>query len=112
MADMDDQAIHLLQSRLARARILITPTFGQPSVHDLQRAEEHLTAAVETLREWLNPDPLPIVANHRVDATDTPLDARRGGSTSVAITRLIEEVRYGAVTDPTAYNRVYNRHNR
>lgn len=31
---------------------------------------------------------------------------------SVALTRLVNEVRNDAVSAPTAYNRVHNRHNR
>jgi hypothetical protein len=80
---MDDQAIHLLRSRLASARTLITPMWGQPSVSDLRRAEEHLTVALATLRSWLPTyeDVFGVpregaVANHRVDVTE-PLDPRR-----------------------------------
>ena len=38
------------------------------------------------------------------------LDPKSMGS--VALDRLIEEVRDGEATSPTAYNRTYNRHNR
>ena len=44
-----------------------------------------------------------VVENSELDPTSM---------SSVALGRLIEEVRNGEATSPTAYNRTYHRHNR
>jgi hypothetical protein len=47
-----------------------------------------------------------------VQTVDKPADTRSLKLDSVALSRLVEEVRNGAVSAPTAYNRQHNRHNR
>ena len=47
-----------------------------------------------------------------VATTEKPADAHSLKLDSAALARLMEEVRNDAVSAPTAYNRMHNRHNR
>jgi len=47
-----------------------------------------------------------------VATTEKPADANSLKLDSAALARLMEEVRNDAVSAPTAYNRMHNRHNR
>jgi len=51
------------------------------------------------------------LADH-VRTADEPGGSRSVQLDSVALARLLQEVRNGAVSAPTAYNRQHNRHNR
>lgn len=50
--------------------------------------------------------------NSRIPTSDVPAEPRSVRISSAALARLMEEVRNNADSQPTAYNRMHNRHNR